>query len=497
MKKILSLFLMISMLVLTSCGKDMLSDVENLKARVAALETACKDINSSISATNVIVKALEDNDMIRNISSYSENGKTNYLLTFVSGATVTLIQGVDGQNPVIGLMKYDDGRYYWTVQNGTDDPTWLLSSLGLKMKASGVAPKMDIVDGWWVYSYDEGVSWVRLCKANGDAGTSIFENIEIYDLYVTFTIKSDLLGDKMIQLPTEEYFNMIVEKCENINNDIDVVTSLLSEIDTTVAVKSISQISSGDTLLGYKLLLNNGTEFSIMTGKDALPFSLAIIKDNWDFVDYWAIKMEGDSDYSWVYKENGEKAKAEGVSGTPIIGAKDSLGVFYYTYCFPSESEKWLRDANNDLVRASAYDNLSLFTSLNLGTNDAEITLADGSKVLIPLYTEIIPNISFQAPEGITYDSATYLYSKVKTDTTYTVTYQIDNANANVAIDAIGMDEAVVTQVTKELSGSTITGSIKFKTPVSFPQNAVTTRVLVFVTWNSSVTMKVLEFKNR
>ena len=71
------------------------------------------------------------------------------------------------------------------------EPQWLLSNLGLKIRASALTPQMKIDDGWWQYSYDGGASWTRLCAATGEPGKSVFKNISVSDYFVTFTLASN------------------------------------------------------------------------------------------------------------------------------------------------------------------------------------------------------------------------------------------------------------------------------------------------------------------
>ena len=152
-----------------------------------------------------------------------------------------------------------------------------------------------------------------------------------------------------------------------------------------------------------------------------------------------------------------------------------------------------LRDSKGQLVPVSATDNLRLFKAVAIDEDFVVLTMADGTVAYLPFAYGKTPSISFTPPEGVTYDSATYLYSEIEEGTEYTVGYQITNTTLNTQVDAIGMDGNIVTGQTRNGTGGTIT----FKTPAVFAANTSTTRVLVFMTWGSSVTMQVLEFKNK
>ena len=84
--------------------------------------------------------------------------------------------GVDGNTPVIGVKKDTDGIYYWTL-----DSEFIVVD-GQKIKAQGtdgnngadgsdgVTPKLEIREGYWWISYDNGTNWTQLGKATGEDG---------------------------------------------------------------------------------------------------------------------------------------------------------------------------------------------------------------------------------------------------------------------------------------------------------------------------------------
>ena len=491
MKRIYTIVLAaLSMLSVISCTDDLMDTLSGYKDRIANLETTITRINEYYASASKIISALEDHDMIKSITPVKNNG--SYLVTFASGQTLTLIQGIDGVSPNLGIRRYEDGFYYWTVQYGAEEPQWLLSSLGLKIRASGLTPQMKIEDGWWQYSYDGGGSWIRLCQASGEAGTSVFKNISVSDYFVTFTLENG----KMFQLPTEAYFARAVERCESFAAEMDLAAQALAGVDTSMAVKSITQVMDGDELVGYKLVLKNGKEFLLRSGHDEQPFSFAIKKDHSDWMDYWQVKV-GDGDYTWVLKPDGSRALASSMSGTPRLSVRDTMDAYYFVYSFYPDIDdyQWLRDSNGNLVAANAFDNLAMFKAVAVGTENVALTLSDGKTIYLPFYYETNPSITFTAPAGMEYNPSTFLYSSVEAGETYTVGYKVTNVVDGLRMDAIGMDGATVTNITVGSSSSgSITGSISFTTPATFTE--ATTRILVFMTWGSNVTMQVLEFEN-
>lgn len=89
--------------------------------------------------------------------------------------------GTPGVSPIVSARKDTDGVYYWTV-NGE----WMLDDNGNKIRAigydgedgepgtpgtPGVTPRFEIRDdGYWWVSYDNGETWTRLGKAQGEDG---------------------------------------------------------------------------------------------------------------------------------------------------------------------------------------------------------------------------------------------------------------------------------------------------------------------------------------
>lgn len=67
MKKLLTLAVMVTALVLSSCkydDDDIWNSVHGLEDRVAKLEELCKQMNTNISSLQTIVTALQNNDYV-------------------------------------------------------------------------------------------------------------------------------------------------------------------------------------------------------------------------------------------------------------------------------------------------------------------------------------------------------------------------------------------------------------------------------------------------
>ena len=182
MKKIITCMIF-GLLSLISCTEydeiAIWNKSEYIDSRLTALEELCSRMNTNITSLQLIVEALQGNDYVTGVTPVVENGKTiGYTITFIKSGPVTIYHGKDGQQgtaPVIGI-KQDGGIYYWTL-----DGEFIVVD-GQKIKAQGtdgnngtdgsdgVTPKLEIREGYWWISYDNGTNWTQLGKATGEDG---------------------------------------------------------------------------------------------------------------------------------------------------------------------------------------------------------------------------------------------------------------------------------------------------------------------------------------
>ena len=197
---------------------DELEDLyDNLDGRLEKLEEECEKMNTNIEALQTLVSALQSQDTITTIAPIKQGDKVvGYTISFSKSEPITIYHGEDGKDgadgedgkdgangsdgytPTIGVAKDADENYYWTL-----DGEWLLDAEGNKIKANGndgkdgadgengangedgkdgengengadgedgITPKLEIRDGYWYISYDNGQSWVELGKATGEDG---------------------------------------------------------------------------------------------------------------------------------------------------------------------------------------------------------------------------------------------------------------------------------------------------------------------------------------
>ncbi len=180
-------------------------NVTQNEARIDDLEKWCSQANTNITSLQTIVNVIESNDVVTSVTPIMEGGvEVGYTITFADHDPISIyhgkdgkdgangadgVNGQDGASPIVGVAKYTDGVYYWTL-NGE----WLLDADGNKLRVSGqdgadgadgndgqngqdgtdgqdgVTPQLKIEADYWYISYDNGNTWTQLGKAKGEKG---------------------------------------------------------------------------------------------------------------------------------------------------------------------------------------------------------------------------------------------------------------------------------------------------------------------------------------
>lgn len=183
----------LSMLSLSSCSEyddTWIKDaIEDLSGRVAALEDWCKTANSNISSLQELVSVLEQNDYITGVTPVTENGKEiGYTITFKNSPAIIVYHGKDGENgdtPVIGVGKDDDGLYYWTQTIGDGESEFIIDEQGNKIAATCTAPRLSVdSEGYWLIDTD-GNGFVRMKDENGNDVKAVGEKGDTGDAGAT------------------------------------------------------------------------------------------------------------------------------------------------------------------------------------------------------------------------------------------------------------------------------------------------------------------------
>ncbi|MCF0177638.1 MAG: hypothetical protein HUJ90_03350 [Bacteroidales bacterium] len=494
MKKIF--YIMTAAMLLCSCTSELDNRLKELQERTTKLEQTSQELNNSIEEAKKLIDAIQAHDLITGIQEVrNSDGTISYKISFLNSDTITLNQGSDGYTPIVGIGELD-GKYYWTITDRNGKSGWLLIN-GKKVSASAYVPHFRIKNDMWEVSTDD-TTWTKYYPAVGNEGRSVFQSITYNDETVTF-----ILSDKsVLQVPTYENYQNAVRRCQEINDNLNAISTMLSSIDTGLAIESISHsISVIDNTDVYTLILSNGSTVKIGCGKSESAYYMGILTENG--TDYWAIRYSPDQPYTILVDGSGNKVAVTSMSQTPSVGAELYQGEYYYVIKFSDSQEPiWFLDQDGNKVKISGFNGINLVDDVVAGTNSFEILLSDGTTVSVPFYQATLPEISFTMPEGITYtynaSTLTTQYNSIVADSTYTFSYSVANANASVAVDAVGMDGCQVVNVTQSaIFGNTITGQISFKTPITFNEEMDKSRIVVYLSWGSNTTMKVLEFKNQ
>lgn len=204
------------------------SKIEENSERIATLEEMVSMANTDISSLQTLVYAIRDSDSITSVNEFSEDGRSGYIVSFKSGKSIRIYDGIDGKDrpmPEIGIKEDADGKYCWTIGG-----EWLVDENGSRVSCEGkdaIVPEVRITDGYWEVSYDEGNTWAEIGKADGQDKDTLFESIEItgsevifnlsdgtsftLPLYGGVSIEFDIEGDETgIEARKEIYVNYVV-----------------------------------------------------------------------------------------------------------------------------------------------------------------------------------------------------------------------------------------------------------------------------------------------
>lgn len=459
MKAKLIALLTIVLVSITSCYDDsaIIGRLDDHEQRIRTLETLCAQLNTNISSLQTIVTALQKNDYVVATAPITVGGtEIGYTITFTSGKSITIYHGtngtngvdgvdgkdgVDGSTPQIGVKKDSDGVYYWTI-----DGEWLTDDEGNKIPTTGadgkdgidgvdgengidgedgkdgvdgvdgvngkdgvdgkdgITPKLEIRDGYWHVSYDNGNSWTQLYKAVGEDGTDgkdgedgkdgtdstcQFKSVEQTKDAVILT----LADGTTITLPKAGAFNVIFEQTADILADdysTIIVPFTVKGATNEVTVECLSTHQHSD-VSAYMISATEGE-----------------VKLNIDWINEYGIKV-------LIFVSNGNQQvivksltfeKKQLVSVTDAYDFIDAGGTFEvpvttnleYDVIIPEDAQAWISLVETKALRT---DNL-VFSVAKLTEGDtriADVTIESKDKSHSTTFTVIqYPYIIFADP---------------------------------------------------------------------------------------------------
>lgn len=182
---------------ISSCGDDyddseIRDRLDNVEDRVTQLEEWCATVNNDITSLKGLITALENNDYVTGVETLEDG----YRITFSQSGSITIHNGkdgsdgedgkdgLDGSTPIIGVDKYSDGLYYWTIQTEEGKMDWLTDADGNMIRTTGdngkdgtdgedgndgedgLTPHIGNNGNWWIGTTDTGI------KVQGGQGES-------------------------------------------------------------------------------------------------------------------------------------------------------------------------------------------------------------------------------------------------------------------------------------------------------------------------------------
>ena len=412
MKKLLTMAVMVTAIVLSSCEYDdgkIWDSVHGLEDRVAKLEELCKQMNTDISSLQTIVTALQNNDYVTGVTPVLQNGKeVGYTITFSKSSPITIFHGKNGADgsghtPVIGVKRDTDGVYYWTL-----DGSWLTDERGDKIKAEGrdgkdgsdgedgndgtdgtngkdgITPKFKIENDYWFLSYDNGDTWTQVGKATGEdgedgiSGDSMFSDVDYKTSpdYVIFTLPNGT----QIKLPTWSAFEALQRLCNETNTNLSALQTIVTALQNNDYITSVDPLTENGKVVGYTIKFAKSNPIVIYNGKDGANgvdgnTPVIGVKKDTDGIYYWTL----DGEFIVV---DGQKIKAQGTDGNNGMNGSDGVA-----------PKLEIRDG----YWFVSYDNGTSWTQLGKATGEDGTDGKDADSIKI---TQDENNVYFELADG-------------------------------------------------------------------------------------------------
>ena len=362
-----------TVLAIAGCYDDsqINASLQDLEARVKELERICDQMNSNVSSLQAALEALEKKDFVTGTAPIREGDKEiGFSITFSSGRTITIYHGQDGKSPSVGVKAGSDGVYYWTL-----DGQWLRDDSGNKIPATGpdgkdaVAPKLQIKEGYWYISYDDGKTWENIGKAAGEDGVdgadgdSFFKSVVETDDAVVMT----LADGTVITLPKKQQIDIVFD---GIDGNVGILPGERRSIPYSV-------VNGSDKCL-VKAFGQNGWSAKV-EAKSPVKGTLIVTAPE-DITDEEIIVLVYDGESTTIMKtlsfEGGaivcdvSTVKIKGAGETAIIDVESNLAVS------ASSSASWIKCKLTPATKAMVPYELQLVVSQNLTEEERAATVS-------------------------------------------------------------------------------------------------------------------------
>lgn len=511
MKKYILPFLILAVLALASCTKNLEAEISALRAEVIELESQVSKYNTLLNKLSDLVSALEKNDHIRSITKM---GDDTYLISFTSGNVLTLSNGKTGVTPIVGVQYNETlGHYYWTIQMGPDGKvTWMTNSLGQRVRATGSIPRLRIENGYWQFSLDEGATWTPCGWGNNDAaqgneGKPFFQSIDTSDpYYVIFTLANGIA----IKLPTQKGFDELTDMCNAINNEFETYTQMVNNLDGKMFIKTIAEWQENGQHVGYILTMEDGSILQIRDGRDYNFTTQISARQDTDGRYYWIYRTDPSQPYEWLIYQ-GKKVPVTPDDVTPRIGIMEVNGELCFTIGYEGAEPELMRDAEGNPVQATGRAGFSLVKDAEIAAGCIKLVLADGSVVTMVTNRVFTPSLTLtQSITSVARD--TYYETQLQATIVDTLqmmalmpNYDTYCGSTQTSVTAMAVDGGYTTEPTlvsysyvNSPRGTiyTIVLNIPFRTASSPWDASRQSRVAVFLNWGYNTTMRVATFAN-
>ena len=381
------LILLLSLLTLPACDNGIDSEILVLERRLEKLEARCRDINTTLDGIRKIIENLESYDFLQKVESFSENGKSGYVLYFTHSGPITLYNGVDAETPILGVAKGEDGVWYWTVKYPSDsEATFITDNYGVRIATSAATPILKIENEYWMVSYDNGEVWHSLGRATGEEGASFFKSVVDKGTY----IELNLLNGTSINIPTWESYEKLVAACDKVNQNLESLIRLKEQLEAKTYVKDLTPILSGTDTIGCTITLSTGESFKLYngTGTNAPVLGAARDPENPDDPTlYWTIRYD-DGVRHWILDADGHKIQAnanESLQAKLSLLRDESDGLYYWAVAYGDGPAEFLLLDGKKVAANVAVPEAVVLSMVSVSDNQVCITLAGGEKIVIPM----------------------------------------------------------------------------------------------------------------